>query len=267
MFFVPLVIAVICGVSASLAMLLIKEKRKPNSNLSKSSIFSVRDIAQQVRGNQDFVRFLVASSVFGFFMSMSWPLFAITLADVLKASMLEVALLSILNGVVMIALQPLGGKLVDRVGRKQLIIAYRLGLVSVPIFYGLATSVSHLYVAEIVFGVFTAFGDVAMFAYLLDVTKEEYRGTFTAFFNLILGTLYFFGSLLGGYLANYFVSIVGITLGLQLIYALSATGRTIGALSFMILKEPFKYPSTLRKELRNIVDRIPLMPERNPAQE
>jgi MFS family permease len=268
MFFVPLVIAVVCGVASSFVMLLVHEKHsKNNSSISSGSIFSIRDVIQQVKGNPNFVRFLAASSVFGFFMSMSWPLFSITLADVLKVSMLEVAILSVLNGVVIIALQPLGGKLIDRVGRKQLIVAYRLGLVSVPIFYGLATNVSHLYAAEIVFGVFTSFGDVAMFAYLLDVTREEFRGTFTAFYNLVLGMLYFLGSLFGGYLTNYLVGIVGLTLGLQLVYALSATGRTIGALTFMALKEPFKYPSTLRRELRNIVDRLPLMPERSPTQE
>lgn len=91
------------------------------------------------------------------------------------------------------------------------------------------------------------------------------RVTGKAFCNLVLGTLYFSGSLLGGYLANYWVGFVGVALGLQLVYSLSAGGRAIGALSFMILKEPFKYPSTLRKELRSIVDKLPLMPERSPS--
>jgi MFS family permease len=266
MFFIPLMTAVVCGVASSLVMLLVHEKRNSKRvNIRSSSFFNIHDVAVQVRENPNFLRFLAASSVFGFFMSISWPLFSITVADVLQAGMLEVALLSLFSGGAMIVFQPIGGKLADRVGRKQLIIAYRLGLVTVPIFYGLATSMTQLYLAEIFFGTLTAFGDVAMFAYLLDVTKEEYRGTLAAFYNLVLGILYFVGSLLGGYLANYLVGILGLALGLQLVYALSAVGRTAGALTFLTLKEPFKYPSTLRKEIRSIVDKLPLMPERRPV--
>jgi len=268
MFLVPLLIAVFCGVVSSLVMILVHEKPNPNSNsLSSSSIFSIRDVAKQVRSNPNFVRFTVASSIFGFFMSISWPLFSMTTVKVLNASMLEVALISVIQGAVTITLQPWGGKLVDRVGRRELIIADRLGLILVPTFYALATNISHLYVASVIFGVIFAFGDVAIVSYLLDVTHEESRGTFTAFYNLVVGTVYFAGSLTGGYLANYLVGVFGLLLGLQLVYALSAVGRALGALTFISIKEPYKYPSTLRKELRNMVQRLPGMPERGPAQE
>jgi len=265
MFLVPLLIAVFCGVASSLAMILVHEKPNPNSP-SGSSIFSIRDVAKQVRSNPNFVRFTVASSIFGFFMSISWPLFSITTIEVLNATMLEVALISVIQGAITIALQPLGGRLVDRVGRRQLIIADRLGLILVPTFYGLAMNISHLYVASIIFGIIFAFGDIALLAYLLDVTQEEFRGTFTAFYNLVVGTFYFVGSLAGGYLANYLVGIFGLVLGLQLVYALSAVGRALGALTFISIKEPFKYPSTLRKELRSMVQKLPKMPERGQSQ-
>jgi len=264
-FFVPLLVAVFCGIVSSLVMILVHEKPNPN-NLSDSSIFSISDVAKQVRSNPNFVRFTVTSSIFGFFMAVSWPLFSITVIDVLKASMLEVALMAVIQGAVTIALQPWGGKLVDRVGRKQLIIAYRLGLVLVPVFYGLATNIFHLYAASLIFGVLVAFGDIALLTYLLDVTQEEFRGTFTAFYNLVVGTSFFIGSLAGGYVANYLVGIFGLVFGLQLVYALSAVGRVFGALTFITLKEPFKYPSTLRKELRNMVQRLPWMPERGQTQ-
>jgi MFS family permease len=180
--------------------------------------------------------------------------------------MLEVALIAVIQGAVTIALQPWGGKLVDHVGRRQLIVAYRVGLVLVPIAYALASSVYHLYLASVVFGVLTAFGEVAMLAYLLDITHEELRGTLTAFFNLATGTVFFIGSLIGGYLANYLIGVFNLVLGLQLVYALSAIGRTAGALTFTTLKEPYKYPSTLRKKLREAVQKLPLMPERGPTQ-
>ena len=265
MFFVPLLTAFLFGAVSSLVIILVQEKPHSNSAPS-SSVFSIRDVIKHVRSNPHFVSFSTASVIFGFFMSISWPLFSITTVSVLNASMLEVALITVIQGAVTIALQPWGGKLVDRVGRRQLIIVYRLGLVLVPIFYGLSLTVHHLYLASVVFGVLTAFGDIAMFAYLLDVTQEELRGTLTAFYNMVTGIVFFIGSLAGGYLANYLMGAFGLVLGLQLVYALSAIGRIAGALTFTTLKEPYEYPSTLRKELHEVMQRLPFMPERGPTQ-
>jgi len=265
--FIPLLIAVFCGVVSSLVMILVHEKPNPNLNsLSGGSVFSIADVVKQVRSNTDFVRLCVSSAIFGFFMTLCWPLFSITTIRVLNASMLEVALMSVINGAAIIALQPWGGKLVDSVGRRPLIVVYRLSLILVPVFYALASSVYHLYTLNLILGILTAFGEVAIFAYLLDITREELRGTFTAFYNLVNGLVFFAGSLVGGYLGNYLIGVFGLVLGLQLVYALSAIGRGAGALTFITLKEPYRYPSTLRKELRNMVGRLPWMPERGPTQ-
>lgn len=123
--------------------------------------------------------------------------------NVLNASMFEIALVSVIQGCVTIALQTWGGKLVDRVGRKPLIIMSRLGLVRIPIFCGLASSVYHLYLSSLIVGVLVSFGDVAMLSCLLGVTREEFGGTLTAFYNLATGIVFFLGAINGGYLANY----------------------------------------------------------------
>jgi len=180
--------------------------------------------------------------------------------------MFEVAMISVISGAATIMLQPWGGKLVDHVGRKPLIIVYRLSLVLVPVFYAFASSVYHLYLLHLILGAVGAFGDVALFAYLLDITQEELRGTLTAFYNLATGIVWFIGSLIGGYLANYLIGIYGLVFGLQLVYAISAIGRGAGALTFTTLKETHKYPSNLRKELRDMLQKLPLMPERGPTQ-
>jgi len=265
MFFIPLLVAVICGVASSFVMITVREKPSPN-NISGSSIFSMRDVIAQGGSNPNFVRFTVASVIFGFFMSLSWPLFSITTISILNASMFDVALLNVISGTVVIVLQPWGGKLVDHVGRKPLIIVYRLGLVLVPAFYGLASSVYHLYLLNLILGVIGAFGDIALLAYLLDITQEELRGTLTALYNLATGIVFFIGSLFGGYLANYLIEVYGLMLGLQLVYALSAIGRGVGALTYTTLREPHKYPSTLRQELREILQKLPHVPERGSTQ-
>lgn len=265
MFFLPLLMAIVCGLVSSLVMLFAHEEPQP-TNTSASSLFGVRDVAEQVRGNPNFARFCIASAIFGFFMAVSWPLFSITMISVLSLSMWEVALLSVSQGAITIALQPWGGKLVDRVGRKQIILVYRFGLILVPVFYGIASSVYYLYVLNVILGALSAPGDIAMLAYLLDVSPEEHMGALTAFYNLLTGSVAFLGSIFGGYLANYFVGILGLVVGLRLVYILSAIGRGIGAFTFTFPKEDYKYPSTLRKELWGIVQKIPLLPERGATQ-
>lgn len=261
----PLLIAIGFGVASSLVMIPVKEKRHQN-NPSKSSILDIRDVARLAKSNPHFLRFTAASMIFGFFMSVSWPLFAITQNDILHLSMLEVGLIGVLSSVVTIALQPWGGKLVDGVGRRPLIILYRSSLVLVPMLYALAANVYHLYLLNLIIGITAAFGDIALLAYLLDISNEETRGTLTAFFNLIIGTFYFVGSLVGGYLATYFIGIFGLLLGLQIVYAMSAVGRGIGAFAFMSIKEPFKYPSSLKREIHELMQRLPLIHERSPSQ-
>ena len=262
MFFIPLLVAALLGAVSSLVILLVKEKPHPD-NSSAKSIFSLRDVTKNVKSNPNFLRFCIVSCIFGFFMSFGWPLFTITTVQVLNASMFEIALLGVIEGAVTIALRPYGGRLVDRVGRRELMVIYRLGLVLVPVFYALSTSVHHLYMANVIFGVLVAFGDVAMFAYLLDVMPEELRGTLSAFYNLVTGIVFFSGSLIGGYLGSYFIGIFGLALGLQIVYSMSAIGRIAGALAFTTLKEPFRYPTTLKKELWQVMMKIPSVWERD----
>jgi MFS family permease len=104
MFFVPLTTATVLGAVSSLAVLGIKEKKdggKPNLRQHfDSDIFSVLKYA---RRNHDFLKYCYVAAAFEFFMSMSWPLFSITQITILNASMLELALLSVVQSIVMIA--------------------------------------------------------------------------------------------------------------------------------------------------------------------
>ena len=79
-----------------------------------------------------------------------------------------------------------------------------------------------------------------MTAYLLDVTPEEQRGRFTAFYNLIIGVTTFIGSLTGGYISDYMISMFGLVLGLQITYMISMIGRAVGASTYLTLKETLK---------------------------
>lgn len=249
-FFIPLLTAAFCGIVASFTPFFIKEEPRPIK--SGSFLFGILDVAKQMGYAPDFSRYCLSTAVFGFFMSLSWPLFSITRVRILGLSMFEIALLSVTVGSVATVFQPWSGKIVDRVGRKPLMVASRIPLVLVPITYAFAPNVSYLLLLHGVLGLCQAFWNAAFLAYLLDVTPERHRGSFVAFYNLASGVSLFAGSLIDGYLSEFLGLTLGTTLSIQIVYIISAIGRGIGALTFFSIREPYKYPSTLKEELRRI---------------
>jgi MFS family permease len=246
MFLVPVAVAAIMGIASSLMMIRIREKRSNNQKLgfSKGFVSDVLglDILNRAKRTPQLVKYIYVECTFQFFMSISWPLFSITQIRILNASMLQIALLSVVQSFVTILFQGWAGRLADTRGRKPLLFFFRLSLVTVPIAYALAPNMNTLIVVSTFWGFSQALGSASATAYLLDVSPEEYRGSFIALFNLIIGVITFFGSLIGGYLSDYVIGIYGTFVGLQIVYLISTIGRTAGAASYLTLKETLKKP-------------------------
>ena len=243
MFLVPLTVATICGVTSSLIMFKLKEK-KNNEKLNLKEHFTSKilglDVLARARKMPSFIKYCYVEGIFQFFMSFSWPLFSITQIRILKASMLQIALLSVVQSFVTIIFQGWAGRLADNVGRKPLLVFFRFSLVTVPIAYVLSPDINTLIVVGAFWGLAQALGQASATAYLLDVSPEEYRGSFTALFNLVVGVITFFGSLIGGYLSDYMIGLYGLITGLQIVYIISTVGRGIGAAAYLTLKETLK---------------------------
>lgn len=243
MFFIPFTVAVICGFVSSFVTLSAKERRNnKNSASTKGFLPEMFKMFTHVRESPDFMSYSLVGAVFMFFMSIIWPLFSITQIRVLNASMLEIALLSVIQTAVTIIFQKRIGRLADTLGRKPLLVMSRFSLVTVPIAYAFAPNMYVLMGIGVFWGISMAMGQASMTAYLLEVTPEEQRGSFTAFYNLIMGVTAFFGSLMGGYLSDYMIGLFGLTLGLQIVYMISMVGRGIGAATYLTLRETLKKP-------------------------
>lgn len=244
MFFIPFSVAVICGFISSFVMLSAKERRNNKNSVSKRGFLpEIFKMVTYARKSPDFMRYSLAGAVFTFSMSIIWPLLSITLIKVLNASMLEIALLSVIQMIITIIFQNRIGRLADTLGRKPLIVLIRFSLVTVPIAYAFAPNVYVLIGVGAFWGISMAMGQASMTAYLLDVTPEEHRGSFIAFYNLIMGVTAFFGSLFGGYLSDYTIGLFGLILGLQIVYMISMVGRGIGAATYLTLSETLKKSS------------------------
>jgi MFS family permease len=240
-FFIPLIVATVCGLGSSLVLVKVKEKKNGEkinlqTNLT-SDIF--KDLKSAAR-TPVFMKYCYVEGTFQFFMSIAWPLISITQVRILHASMLWIAVLSVVQTIVTILFQGWAGKLADTVGRRPLMIFFRFVLVTVPIAYAFAPSIEVLTLVGVLWGFSQALGSASVTAYLLDVSPEKQRGSFIAIYNLMMGVLTFFGSLLGGYLSDYMIGIFGLVMGLQLVYLVSTIGRGVGAAMYTTLDETLK---------------------------
>jgi len=223
-------------------MLKIREKgESAKLDLKRNVTTDMLDILRYASNTPSFVRYCYVEGVFQFFMSIAWPLFAITQIRILNASWLQIALLSVVQSVITIVFQGWAGRLADTVGRKPLMVFFRFSLVTVPLAYAVFPSVNTLIVVGIFWGFSQALGSASITAYLIDVSPEEARGSFTAVFNLIIGIVTFFGSLIGGYLSDYLIGLFGLVAGLQIVYFISTAGRGIGAALYLKLEETLRH--------------------------
>jgi len=241
---VPLLAAALLGLTSSIVMLAMKEPRNPKGPSPRAPRL------EAFRSNLEFRRFCGLAATHGFFMALPHPLFPITLLRVLRVNAFEAASLYVIDGVtVMLTAKYLAGRIVDRVGRKPLLIVGQTGTFIAPTAYIFATSLEPIYLQVIASAIFLAFSEVASFAYLLDILSRSDVGTFMAVYHMTAGFFSFLGSMTGGYLASAFISLgIPELTSTQLVYLFSAIGRFGSGLLYYAIKEPHKYPSTLKDE-------------------
>ena len=94
------------------------------------------------------------------------------------------------------------GKLSDKYGRKPLIVIGLIGFVVMNVLTGLATSLTMLYIARIIGGIFTSSVIPVSNAYLSDITSEKRRTKIMAWSGVAISSGLIFGPVLGGFLSQ-----------------------------------------------------------------
>ncbi len=252
-YLIPFIAAAIIGVIASLTILTIRKREHlqpvPTSQLLPGQLL------QSLKQLPDFQRFLVASCIYGFFMAVAWPLFIVTQVNLLGMSTFEVGLLTVVNGLAVVLFQRWAGTLLDRAGRRPVMLVHRFGLVLVPLTYAIVPlltgflAIVSLFAINALTGFLLAIGNLAVLVYLLDVVPETYRGSLMALYNAVMGIVYFFGSLLGGYLSDFFTTTLGVAVALSVVYLISTAGRAAGAAAFLQVRETQIHDSSMKEEV------------------
>jgi MFS family permease len=248
-FALPFFMAAFSGIIGSLMLLKLREKKRMMYASPRTIFkFGMRSFifTADLKENPHFRNLVILNTAFNFIMSLIWPIMMITYVTVLDASAFEIGIMSVISVGGTLFFQTKVGKLLDVIGPIPQILISRFAYISVPIVYALATEAWHIYVINAGLGFANAMANVAFFAYILDVAPEEKKAEYFAVYNTIIGVATFFGSILGGYLALFFVGyFADWVVGLGVVYAISAFGRAAGAFWFFKLKDPVKYPETL----------------------
>lgn len=251
---IVLIISALLGIIASLVTLKIKSKNDVLYNK-----VSITKVLSQMREQEDFMLFTTLTFAFSYFQSIPWPLFAITQVKVLNITMLQVAYMTVINSVSALIFRPVVGKMVDKIGRKTLIIVGRTGIFIVPLVYMIATDLCQLYIMNALLGIMMVFSEIAVFAYLLDITPQNLRSSYIAIYNAALAISTFLGSLSGGFLAEFISQAFlrgNLIESINIVYFISTLGRFFFGLSFISIREKYDKKTTFAKELNEFLNYI-----------
>ncbi|MFJ5765761.1 MFS transporter [Lysinibacillus sp. NPDC093210] len=125
---------------------------------------------------------------------------------------------------------PIAGRLVDRVGRKIMIVVGLIIFGLSELLFGMGRSIEILFLSRMLGGVSAAFIMPAVTAFIADITTMAQRPKALGYMSAAISTGFIIGPGLGGFLAEYGTRVP--------FYAAGVLGFIAALLSFTLLKEP-----------------------------
>jgi len=212
-FTLVLAIAAVTSLISGVLVFFIEEK--PPSGKTKS--LNLRQLMQDPR----LTRYLLLNFVYGVGMSFAWPLFPMVITHRLAMKIWQISTLSLISSLVSSMAQPKLGSLMDRVGRRPLIVSSRVLMGLAPILYAIATQWWHIAIGEFFLGFGMAAWMSSESTYIIDLAPGELRATYLASSTAAFGVASFIGSNVGGFIIEtYFSGLEGLNNGLFLSAAL-----------------------------------------------
>jgi MFS family permease len=191
------VMAMASGASFLSSALVMFTVEKKHVHASKSLDFSrlISDVRLR--------RYLLLNTSYGIGMAFAWPLFPFIITEKLGMPVWQVAILAITETGANIVTQRFAGKLMDRTGRKPIIVFSRMIMSLAPLSYAFATSWLHIVVAEVFLGMGMGAWMSSESTYAIDLAPGELRATYLAASSTAFGLASFAGSLLGSFVTEH----------------------------------------------------------------
>ncbi|MGE7110490.1 MFS transporter [Lysinibacillus sp. NPDC047702] len=125
---------------------------------------------------------------------------------------------------------PIAGKLVDKIGRKVMIVAGLFIFGLSELLFGVGRTIEILFISRMLGGVSAAFIMPAVTAYIADITTLSQRSKALGYMSAAISTGFIIGPGIGGFLAEFGTRIP--------FYAAGILGFVAAILSLILLKEP-----------------------------
>ncbi len=188
-------------------------------------------------------RYLLVNIVYGISMSFSWPLMPFIVVDKLDMKIWQIAIFSVTSSGSSLLSQRYLGDLMDRIGRRPVVVFSRVTMAIAPLVYALATSWLHIVVADIILGVGMGAWMSSGPTYIIDIAPRKLRATYLAANTAVFGVSTFVGNLVGGFVTDNFLVVSGGFQGIETGLLISAALRFFtGLLYFKI------YETHIRRE-------------------
>ncbi|BAB59978.1 hypothetical protein [Thermoplasma volcanium GSS1] len=230
---VPFSLGSVSYIASAILISKVKEVRR-KTVLTKNIIRTV----SEARNNRYFFNYFMAMNVQGFFWSMAWPIFPITIVSVMHFSLPMVSALTATNIVFTMLIQRAVGNLADRINRVPLIFANRIMLGFIPLMYGYFSNFLEFMGMEVYSGIASGLQNVVMNSYLMDIVPEGHRGEYISIINGFNGIIYFAGSMSGGLILSNFLGYLPLHAAVAITFTIIAAGRFTSSFLFLGLKEP-----------------------------
>jgi len=192
-----------------------------------------------ILADRRFMRYLLINVVYGASMAFAWPLFPFIIVDKLKLKIWQIAAFSIFSSASsMISLRYIG-RLMDRIGRRPVVVFSRVSMSVAPIFYVFATSWLHIAIADIILGVGMAAWMSSGPTYVIDLAPLDMRASYLAANTAVFGVATFFGNLASGYITDNFLAVEGTMQGIHTGLLISAALRFFMGLLYLKISETY----------------------------
>lgn len=202
-----------------------------------------------ILNDKKLMRYFLFNIIYGAGMAFAWPLFPFIIVDKLKLKIWQIAAYSIFSsGTSMISLRYIG-RLMDKIGRRPIVVFSRVSMAIAPIIYIVATSWVHIAAAEIIIGVGMGAWLSSGPTYIIDLAPLQMRATYLAANTAVFGLAAFIGNLAGGYITDNFLISMGTWEGIHTGLLISAILRFITGLLYFKIYETYS-----QKEVRVIKD-------------
>ncbi len=186
-------------------------------------------------------KFLAVVLYWWFFMSLAWSYFPLVIADVVKATPIEVAYMAITATVIQAFASYRLADHIDRFGERKSISIGFVSFTVVPLTYAFATEWWHVIPAQMISGIGIGFGFTALRSYIIEIGGSKRAGNYQGIYQLLWGIVTFTGSFSGGLLLDWYVDYLGgdiskaLTTGLLIIAAFRLSSNII---IYKFLPEP-----------------------------